>query len=285
MAKYPIGSERINDDGYTMIKTAQPSKWELKHRVIYQKNIGPVASNMVVKFKDGNKRNFSQRNLQLCSRSESLDYNRGEPALRKTKFAIGTEKRINGYIRIKISRNTWKQKHRLIYEKKRGPIPKGMLVTFKDGNRNNFSISNLCLTTSSVLMKKNSKPNKATQFKAGFAAHMLPVGTERFSDVYTVVKTGLPDTWVLKHRMIYENEIGPIPAGMMVKFKDKNPQNFDSANLYLSTLAQSMKDNSWLNGPKELVSTLHAIGVLNRYINKKNNENGQPRKSKTKRHY
>ena len=35
----PVGSERITVDGFIEIKVADPNKWDLKSRVIYQEKI------------------------------------------------------------------------------------------------------------------------------------------------------------------------------------------------------------------------------------------------------
>ena len=66
----PVGSERTDLDGYTLIKVAEPNKWKLKHRVIYEKAYGPIPPNMAVIFLDRNKRNFNINNLALVSREE-----------------------------------------------------------------------------------------------------------------------------------------------------------------------------------------------------------------------
>lgn len=66
----PVGSERIDLDGYTLIKVAEPNKWQLKHRVIYEKAYGLIPPNMAVIFLDKNKRNFNINNLALVSREE-----------------------------------------------------------------------------------------------------------------------------------------------------------------------------------------------------------------------
>ena len=66
----PVGSERTDLDGYTLIKVAEPNKWQLKHRVIYEKAYGPIPPNMAVIFLDRNKRNFNINNLALVSREE-----------------------------------------------------------------------------------------------------------------------------------------------------------------------------------------------------------------------
>ncbi len=51
-----------------------------------------------------------------------------------------------GYIKVKIAEpNAWEFKHRIIYEKAYGPIPKGMLVALIDGDKTNLSPENMML--------------------------------------------------------------------------------------------------------------------------------------------
>lgn len=64
----------------------------------------------------------------------------------------------DGYIEIKIKEpNKWQLKHRYIYEKKYGKIPKGYNLIFLDGNRQNFELSNLKLVSKAedLIMNKN----------------------------------------------------------------------------------------------------------------------------------
>lgn len=63
---------------------------------------------------------------------------------------IGTEKlREDGYVYVKTrdghGMKNWTQKHRLIWETEHGPVPKGHVVIFLDGDRNNFALENLAL--------------------------------------------------------------------------------------------------------------------------------------------
>ena len=71
----PVGSERIDRDGYILIKVAEPSVWKLKHRVIWEKANGPIPKNYTVIFLDGDKSNTDINNLALVSRSELLIVN------------------------------------------------------------------------------------------------------------------------------------------------------------------------------------------------------------------
>ena len=74
----PVGSERINSDGYIEVKIADPSKWELKHRYIYEKEYGKIPAGYNVMFADKNKLNFDIDNLILVSKSEDLIMNTRE---------------------------------------------------------------------------------------------------------------------------------------------------------------------------------------------------------------
>ena len=70
---------------------------------------------------------------------------------------LGTE-RVNGddYVDIKVAEpNVWEAKHRLIWKKEKGPIPKGHVVIFGDGNRHNFEINNLILVSKKILSVLN----------------------------------------------------------------------------------------------------------------------------------
>lgn len=70
--KKNIGYEFINSDGYTEIKVAEPNKWMLKQRYLYQKYKGQIPKNHDVIFADGNKQNFDLENLILVERRDKL---------------------------------------------------------------------------------------------------------------------------------------------------------------------------------------------------------------------
>lgn len=71
-----IGSERITKDGYIMIKVAEPSSWQLKHKVIWEKEKGKIPKGMAVVFRDNNKQNCIIENLILVHRRELLEMNK-----------------------------------------------------------------------------------------------------------------------------------------------------------------------------------------------------------------
>ena len=71
----PVGSERISKDGYIEVKVAEPNKWRLKQRVVYEAAKGKIPEGCTIIFLDGNKRNFDIDNLRCITRSELLYLN------------------------------------------------------------------------------------------------------------------------------------------------------------------------------------------------------------------
>ena len=66
-----VGSERIDTEGYTLIKIAEPKKWALKHRIIWEEfHKKKVPRGCVIIFADGDKTNFNIENLICVSRNE-----------------------------------------------------------------------------------------------------------------------------------------------------------------------------------------------------------------------
>ena len=72
----PVGYERINVDGYTEVKVADKGNFKnnfrLKHRILYEQNIGPIEPGYVIEFIDCNKQNFDLTNLRKVTRSENI---------------------------------------------------------------------------------------------------------------------------------------------------------------------------------------------------------------------
>ena len=91
---------------------------------------------------------------------------------------VGDE-RINkdGYIEVKIAEpDEWKLKHYDIYEKAHGTIPNGSCIVFLDGNKKNFSLSNLMAIgrgVNAILNKKGMRSADAEITKAGISVAMI----------------------------------------------------------------------------------------------------------------
>lgn len=74
--KKPVGSERVDVDGYVWIKVAEPNKYRQKHRVVWEAANGPIPSNCVVIFLDGNRLNVCLENLKMITKRELQMMNR-----------------------------------------------------------------------------------------------------------------------------------------------------------------------------------------------------------------
>lgn len=95
-----VGSERIDTDGYTLVKTENPNIWTLKHKVIWEKENGKVPEGHKLLFKDANPQNITLENLILITDYEMLILNRKKlifqnPELTKTGVLIA---RLDGKI-------------------------------------------------------------------------------------------------------------------------------------------------------------------------------------------
>lgn len=73
-----VGSERIDTDGYTLIKTKEPNVYTPKHKVIWEEKNGKVPKGHVITFLDGDKGNITLENLALITMAESLELTRSK---------------------------------------------------------------------------------------------------------------------------------------------------------------------------------------------------------------
>lgn len=115
-----------------------------------------------------------------------------------------------------------------------------------------------------------------TQFKAGTlngrAAQLhMPIGTERVTKdgirQRKVRDDGPPQRrWKSAHLILWEEINGPVPAGHIVVFKDRNTQNIEIGNLELVTRAENMRRNTIHRYPPELKETIRQLGRLKRAI-------------------
>lgn len=91
----PVGSERTLD-GYVYIKTAEPNKWEVKHRWLWEQHHGKLDAKQVVKFIDGDKNNITLSNLRLTDRKGNMIDNAIHnlpPELKQACHSLGVMKR------------------------------------------------------------------------------------------------------------------------------------------------------------------------------------------------
>lgn len=93
--------------------------------------------------------------------------------------------------------------------------------------------------------KKYWVGGEETQFRPGNKPwNYKQVGTERVNTGgYVDVKIADPNKWRGKHKLIWEAEHGPIPAGRVLIFADGNPLNVTLDNLILVTRGQLARLN------------------------------------------
>lgn len=72
--------------------------------------------------------------------------------------------------------------------------------------------------------------------------------------------------WREKHRLVWEQANGPIPAGCNVQFKDGNSLNCTLENLYLIDRHKQMAQNTIARYPTDLRNTMRLLKKLNRKI-------------------
>lgn len=66
----PVGSERVNSDGYRDVKIADPNVWKAKHILLWEAVHGAVPDGSCLLFGDGDKTNVTLENLLLVSRKQ-----------------------------------------------------------------------------------------------------------------------------------------------------------------------------------------------------------------------
>lgn len=95
---------------------------------------------------------------------------------------------------------------------------------------------------------------KPTMFKKGFIPHNTKYdGAERISKDGYVEKRVSVGKYKLKHRIIWEEENGPIPKGFLIIFKDKDKLNFDIDNLEMISKGENAIRNRFsANYPREI---------------------------------
>jgi hypothetical protein len=68
----PVGSERIDKDNNINVKVADPNKWISKHRHVWESKNGKLKKNHLIRFRDGDNRNFDIDNLECVSMRENM---------------------------------------------------------------------------------------------------------------------------------------------------------------------------------------------------------------------
>lgn len=142
---------------------------------------------------------------------------------------------------------------------------KGMPAHNK-GQKMEIDIYSKC---SGTMFKPGSKPKNTD-----------PIGTEKLlADGYVWVKVNdkpkVPkkENWKQKHKLLWEQEYGPVPEGSVVIFKDGDPTHIELDNLECITKAQLLILNKkkLIHSNKQITETGIAVAKLIDAVNKKKN--------------
>lgn len=123
---------------------------------------------------------------------------------------------------------------------------------------------------------------KATQFKKGniskrWDPEIYTIGALRinsYGELDIKLKNCLR-AWYSMARWTWESERGPIPKGMVVRFKNGDNHDTRIQNLRIATRREVMLQNTLHNYPKPIVHAIQLRGALNRRINKLEEQRGQ----------
>ena len=128
---------------------------------------------------------------------------------------------------------------------------------------------------------------RATQFKPGrpaeLAANYKPIGSIRVAKGGILEQKVTDDRslyparrWKSVHSLVWEREMGPIPAGHIVVFKagqfTDQVEKITPDRLECITRRENMLRNTVHRYGKEIAQIVQLRGVLNRHINKKQKE-------------
>lgn len=117
-----------------------------------------------------------------------------------------------------------------------------------------------------------------TQFKPGQKPHTWrPIGHERITDE-GYLQRKLTDTghtrrdYVNVHWLLWIEHHGPIPPGMLIIFKDRNPRHIAIDNLECISRSENMRRNTLHRLPKEVAQAIQLVGAINRKLNRHQKE-------------
>ncbi len=93
--------------------------------------------------------NKGMKGLQAGGRAKETQFGKGH--MPHNWVPVGTEQVRDGYLYRKVtdtrSRHDWKLVHVMLWEQHNGPIPSGLILCFKDGNKQHIALENLELIT------------------------------------------------------------------------------------------------------------------------------------------
>jgi hypothetical protein len=106
-----------------------------------------------------------------------------------------------------------------------------------------------------------------TMFKKGHLPHNtrkdgdISIRTDKTGRKYQVIRTEL-GKWEHLHRVIWNQQYGEIPKGMLIKFKDGDSMNCNIENLFITDRKGNMIDNTIHRYPPELQKAIRAVNKI-----------------------
>lgn len=119
--------------------------------IMYRHDIKNRMQGYATRFKDGQKAwNRGMKGLDCAGENgRKTQFKKGN--VPPTHKPVGAEVIEQGYLWIKVAEpNVWEKKHHLIWKQANGPIPKGYVIRFADGDKMNVALDNLFLTPRGV---------------------------------------------------------------------------------------------------------------------------------------
>lgn len=120
--------------------------------------------------------------------------------------------------------------------------------------------------------------SKNTRYKKGHTPHntktkdgVISIRKDSCGRCYKYIRLG-KGVWELYHRVLWEQENGPIPSDKIVSFKDENSLNVCIENLQLITREENMYRNAKHNYPREIIPSMVLMNQIDKKI--KNLQNG-----------
>jgi hypothetical protein len=123
-----------------------------------------------------------------------------------------------------------------------------------------------------------------TQFKNGrMPSTRVPVGTKRWRkgqwwQKVSELRAPARKDWRPLSHLLWEAHHGPIPAGKIIVFTNRNPHDLRPDNLEAITRAELVRRNSWHRWPKDIQDLMRAKAKLRRAI--QHREQQQPQETR-----
>lgn len=106
----PVGSERTDKEGYRWRKVADPNKWRLIHRMVWEEANGPIPPGHNIQFRDHNPQNCALDNLYIITKAEQLKT--------QNSFMAKYPKELQDVIRLKGALKRRIKQHKPLYDEK-----------------------------------------------------------------------------------------------------------------------------------------------------------------------